>query len=51
MAPIHEAPGEDRPTVEITDLAQGLDEFHLLEIIIKHNLAASYAAIDVARRT
>ena len=46
----HKAPGEDRPTVEVTDRAQGLDKLHRLEIIVKHELATRNAAAHVIRR-
>jgi hypothetical protein len=43
----HEAPGEDRPAVEIADLSQDLHKLDRLEIVVENKLTASNAAVHV----
>ena len=43
----HEAPGKNRPTVQVADLAKRLDELDRLMVVVKYKLAAGDAAINV----
>ncbi len=43
----HQDPGEDSPFVEIANLANGLDELVRLQAVVKDELAACDATIDV----
>ena len=46
----HDAPRENRPTIEISNLAKGLDELHRLEVIVKDELTSRDAAVHVIDR-
>ena len=43
----HEAPRENRPTVEIADFAKGFDVLDSLMVVVENELAAGDAAIHV----
>jgi hypothetical protein len=43
----HQNPGEDSPVVEITHLADGLDETIRFDAVVEDEFAARDAAIDV----
>ena len=46
----HDAPRENRPTIEISNLAKGLDELDRLEVIVKDELTSRDAAVNVIDR-
>ena len=47
----HQTSGENRPAIEISDLAQNLDELDRLRVIVEDKLAAGNTAADVVRRS
>jgi hypothetical protein len=46
----HDAPRENRPIIEISNLAKGLNELDRLEVIVKDELTSCDAAVHVIDR-